>query len=200
MRFIFSRGCFRFIIISMAVLLSVPIQLITEYNTFWIGTWHYIVKLIFFCDDFVIEIFFWYVIQVKLHWIIFVTGWMSFRAVGSGLFLFWIFTENERSAPSEWIVPFVGDFFIGITALFLVYHIIKKPSTILWGLLLSWNVIGLLDLIGAINVSFAAPYGPIPEIGFNELVVRFILSLNTLFQISCIYLLFQKDIKEYFKF
>ena len=56
---------------------------------------------------------------MKLHWIIFVTGWMSFRAVGSGLFLFWIFTENERSAPSEWIIPFVGDFFIGITALFL---------------------------------------------------------------------------------
>ena len=94
----------------------------------------------------------------------------------------------------------MGDFIIGITALFLVYHIVKKPSTILWGLLLSWNVIGLLDLIGAINVSFDAPYGPIPEIGFNELVVRFILSLNTLFQISCIYLLFQKDIKEYFKF
>ena len=136
---------------------------------------------------------------MKLNWIIFVTGWMSFRAVGSGLFLFWIFTENERSAPSEWIVPFVGDFFIGITALFLVYLIIKKSSTILWGLLLSWNVIGLLDLIHAINVSFAAPYGPIPEIGFNESVVRFILSLNTLFQISCIYLLFQKDIKEYFK-
>ena len=66
--------------------------------------------------------------------------------------------------------------------------------------MLSWNVIGLLDLIGAINVSFAAPYGPIPEIGFNELAVRIILSLNTLFQISCIYLLFQKDIKEYFKF
>ena len=53
---------------------------------------------------------------MKLNWIIFVTGWMSFRAVGSGLFLFWIFTENERSAPSKWIIPFVGDFFIGITA------------------------------------------------------------------------------------
>ena len=49
------------------------------------------------------------------------------------------------------------------------------------------------------NVSFAAPYGPIPEIGFNELTVRSILILNTLLQISCIYLLFQKDIKEYFK-
>ena len=128
------------------------------------------------------------------------TGWMSFRAVGSGLFLFWIFSGNERSAPSEWIVPFIGDFFIGITAIFLVYFIIKKPGTILWVLLLSWNVVGLLDLIGAINVSFAAPFGPIPEIGFNELTVRSILILNTLLQTSCIYLLFQKEIKEYFKF
>ena len=137
---------------------------------------------------------------MKINWIVFVTGWMSFRAVGSGLFLFWIFSGNERSAPSEWIVPFVGDFFIGITALFLVYFIIKKPSTILWVLLLSWNVVGLIDLIGAINVSFDTPYGPIPEIGFNELTVRSILILNTLLQISCIYLLFQKDIKNYFKF
>ena len=37
------------------------------------------------------------------------------------------------------------------------------------------------------------------EIGFNALTVRSILSLNTLLQISSIYLLFQKDIKEYFK-
>ena len=81
---------------------------------------------------------------MKLNWLIFATGWMSFRALGSGLFLFWTFTGNERSAPSEWIVPFVGDFIIGITAIFLVYHIIKKPSAILWGLLLSWNVVCLL--------------------------------------------------------
>ena len=49
------------------------------------------------------------------------------------------------------------------------------------------------------SVSFAAPYGPIPEIGFNAVTVRSILSLNTLLQISSIYLLFQKDVKEYFK-
>ena len=136
---------------------------------------------------------------MKLNWLIFATGWMSFRAVGSGLFLFWIFTENDRSAPSKWIVPFVGDFIIGITALFLVYYIIKKPSAILWGLLLSWNVLGLFDLFGAIVISFIIPYEPLPEIGFNALAVRSILSLNTLLQISSIYLLFQKDIKEYFK-
>ena len=136
---------------------------------------------------------------MKLNWLIFATGWMSFRALGSGLFLFWTFTGNERSAPSEWIVSFVGDFIIGITALFLVYHIIKKPSAILWGLLLSWNVLGLFDLFGAIVISFIVPYEPLPEIGLTTLGVRFILSLNTLIQISSIYLLFQTSIKEYFK-
>jgi len=136
---------------------------------------------------------------MKLNWLIFATGWMSFRALGSGLFLFWTFTGNERSAPSEWIVSFVGDFIIGITALFLVYHIIKKPSAILWGLLLSWNVLGLFDLFGAIVISFIVPYEPLPEIGLTTLGVRFILILNTLIQISSIYLLFQTNIKEYFK-
>ena len=136
---------------------------------------------------------------MKLNWLIFATGWMSFRALGSGLFLFWTFTGNERSAPSEWIVSFVGDFIIGITALFLVYQIIKKPSAILWGLLLSWNVLGLFDLFGAIVISFIVPYEPLPEIGLTSSGVRFILSLNTLIQISCIYLLFQTSIKEYFK-
>ena len=81
---------------------------------------------------------------MKLNWLIFATGWMSFRALGSGLFLFWTFTGNERSAPSEWIVPFVGDFIIGTTAIFLVYHIIKKPSAILWGSITfmecSWSI------------------------------------------------------------
>ena len=136
---------------------------------------------------------------MKLNWLIFATGWMSFRAVGSGLFLFWTFTGNERSAPSEWIVSFVGDFIIGITALFLVYQIIKKPTAILWGLLLSWNVLGLFDLFGAIVISFIVPYEPLPEIGLTTLGVRFILSLNTLIQISSIYLLFQTNIIEYFK-
>ena len=136
---------------------------------------------------------------MKLNWLIFATGWMSFRAVGSGLFLFWTFTGNERSAPSEWIVSFVGDFIIGITALFLVYQIIKKPSAILWGLLLSWNVLGLFDLFGAIVISFIVPYEPLPEIGLTSLGVRFVLSLNTLIQISSIFLLFQTNIREYFK-
>ena len=60
-------------------------------------------------------------------------------------------------------------------------------------------MVGLFDLFGAIMVSFEAPFGPLPEIGLNSSGVRFVLSLNTLIQISSIYLLFHKDIREYFR-
>ena len=135
----------------------------------------------------------------SIKWIIFVTGWMTFRAVGSSLFLFWNITGNERGAPPEWVLALVGDFIIGTTALFLVYFIFKKPSYLIWVLLLSWNVLGLVDLLGAIRTSLLVPFGPIPEIGLTSLGVRSILILNTFLQISCIYLLFKDRVKDYFK-
>ena len=135
----------------------------------------------------------------SIKWIIFVTGWMSFRAVGSSLFLFWNITGNERGAPPEWVLALIGDFIIGTTALFLVYFIIKKPSYLIWGLLLSWNFLGLIDLLGAIRTSLLVPFGPIPEIGLTSLGVRSILITNTFLQISCIYLLFKDSVRNYFK-
>ena len=135
----------------------------------------------------------------SIKWIIFVTGWMTFRAVGSSLFLFWNITGNERGAPPEWVLALVGDFIIGTTALFLVYFILKKPSYLIWLLLLSWNVLGLIDLLGAIRTSLLVPFGPIPEIGLTSLGVRSILILNTFLQISCVYLLFKNSVRNYFK-
>ena len=135
----------------------------------------------------------------SIKWIIFVTGWMTFRAVGSSLFLFWNITGNERGAPPEWVLALVGDFIIGTTALFLVYFILKKPSYLIWVLLLSWNILGLIDLLGAIRTSLLVPFGPIPEVGLTSVGVRSILFLNTFLQISCIYLLFKDSVRNYFK-
>ena len=135
----------------------------------------------------------------SIKWIIFVTGWMTFRAVGSSLFLFWNITGNERGAPPEWVLALIGDFIIGTTALFLIYAILKKPSSLVWGLLLSWNILGAIDLFSAIRTSFLVPFGPIPEIGLTSLGVRSILILNTFLQISSIYLLFKNSVRNYFK-
>ena len=134
----------------------------------------------------------------SIKWIIFVTGWMTFRAIGSSLFLFWNITGHERGAPSEWVLALIGDFIIGTTAFFLVYGILKKPSYLIWVLLLSWNILGAVDLFSAIRTSLLVPYGPLPEIGLSDLGVRFVLILNTFLQISCIYLLLKGSVKNYF--
>ena len=135
----------------------------------------------------------------SIRWIIFVTGWMTFRAIGSSLFLFWNITGNERGAPPEWVLALIGDFVIGTTAFFLVYGILKKPSYLIWVLLLSWNILGLIDLLGAIRTSLLVPFGPIPEVGLTSVGVRSILFLNTFLQISCIYLLSKDSVRNYFK-
>ena len=135
--------------------------------------------------------------QVKV--LIFTTGWMVFRAVGSGLFLTLGAIGSERSASSDWTIAFLGDFVIGTTALFLAYKIWKKPTALLWGILLAWNAIGLFDLIGALSHSFNSPFSPFPEIGVNEISIRMILSLNTLIQSIALLLMFRPQVKAYFK-
>ena len=136
-------------------------------------------------------------IQVKL--LIFTTGWMVFRAVGSGLFLTLGAIGSERAASSDWTIAFLGDFVIGTTALFLAYRIWKKPSALLWGILLAWNAVGIFDLFGALSHSFSAPFSPFPEIGINEMSIRMILSLNTLIQFIALLLMFRPQVTAYFR-
>ena len=135
--------------------------------------------------------------QVKL--LVFATGWMVFRAVGSALLLTLGAIGSDRSASSDWTIAFLGDFVIGSTALFLAYNIWKKPSALLWGILLAWNAVGIFDLFGALSHSFSAPFSPFPEIGINEISIRTILSLNTLIQFVALLLMFRPEVKAYFK-
>ena len=135
----------------------------------------------------------------SIKFLIFATGWMVFRAVGSGLFLSLGILESPRAAPPDWTIAFLGDFAIGTTALFLAYMIWKKPSAFLWGILLAWNAVGIFDLIGALSHSFSAPFSPFPEIGMNEISIRTILSLNTFVQSVALLVMFRPQVKAYFR-
>ena len=134
----------------------------------------------------------------QIKWILFATGWHSIRAVGSSIMLILSYLGSTRGAPDEWIVTLMGDFAIGIGAIVLTFKLYKSPSNILWGILLAWNVLGLFDLIGAIVLTFIVPYEPFPEIGLNTLGFRLVFSLNSIIQISSIYLLFTPKLFEYF--
>ena len=135
----------------------------------------------------------------SIKFLIFLTGWMVFRAIGSGLFLSLGILESPRAAPPDWTIAFLGDFAIGTTALFLAYMIWKKPSALLWGILLAWNAVGLFDLFGALSHSFSAPFSPFPEIGINEISIRTILSLNTFMQSVALIVMFRPQVKTYFR-
>ena len=135
----------------------------------------------------------------SIKFLIFATGWMVFRAIGSGLFLSLGILESPRAAPPDWTIAFLGDFAIGTTALFLAYMIWKKPSALLWGILLAWNAVGLFDLFGALSHSFSAPFSPFPEIGINEISIRTILSLNTFMQSVALIVMFRPKVKAYFR-
>ena len=135
----------------------------------------------------------------SIKFLIFLTGWMVFRAIGSGLFLSLGILESPRAAPPDWTIAFLGDFAIGTTALFLAYMIWKKPSALLWGILLAWNAVGLFDLFGALSHSFSAPFSPFPEIGINEISIRTILSLNTFMQSVALIVMFRPQVKAYFR-
>ena len=137
--------------------------------------------------------------STSIKFLIFATGWMVFRAVGSGLFLSLGILESPRAAPPDWTIAFLGDFAIGTTALFLAYMIWKKPSAFLWGILLAWNAVGIFDLIGALSHSFSAPFSPFPEIGINEISIRTILSLNTFVQSVALLVMFRPQVKAYFR-
>ena len=136
---------------------------------------------------------------ISIKFLIFATGWMVFRAIGSGLFLSLGILDSPRAAPPDWTIAFLGDFAIGTTALFLAYIIWKKPSAFLWGILLAWNAVGLFDLFGALSHSFTAPFSPFPEIGINEISIRTILSLNTLMQSVALIVMFRPQVKAYFR-
>ena len=135
----------------------------------------------------------------SIKFLIFATGWMVFRAIGSGLFLSLGILESPRAAPPDWTIAFLGDFAIGTTALFLAYMIWKKPSAFMWGILLAWNAVGIFDLIGALSHSFSAPFSPFPEIGINEMSIRTILSVNTFVQSVALLVMFRPQVKAYFR-
>ena len=112
--------------------------------------------------------------SLKIKFLIFATSWMFFRAIGSAVFLSItiLAADSPRSAPPEWIVSLIGDFIVGSMALFLAYYAYKNPTSILWGILLAWNILGIFDLFGAMVLTFIVPYQPLPEIGLNEIVSK----------------------------
>jgi hypothetical protein len=122
---------------------------------------------------------------------------MSYRFIGGIINLIWIFIGSERAASGDWGVAFGGDTMIGLFAIILGFQIIKKPSQILWALVLCWNAVGAFDIIGAISGTIYSPFAPFPELGIGYIGFQVVLISNLLIHGLSFYLLSRNDVKAY---
>lgn len=122
---------------------------------------------------------------------------MCHRFIAGVINLEWIFTGRERAASPDWIVSIAGNTLIGLFAIFLGYYILKKPSRMLWSLLLCWNAVGLFDVIGAFSQTIFSPFAPFPEFGIGCEEFQFVIVSNAFIHMLIFYLLWNKNVKSY---
>ena len=60
--------------------------------------------------------------------------------------------------PVAWLMPLIGDAFIGISALWVAYLITKKTGLWVWATIIAWNVLGIWDAMSAYIIHLTNPW------------------------------------------
>lgn len=93
-------------------------------------------------------------------------------ASGRAMTLAYIHRAGDGGAgdpPAAWLMPLLGDAFVGLTALVVVLLMWKKPSPNTWVLAIAWNAVAAFDALAAYFVEISAPW---PEFFMLEMVGR----------------------------
>ncbi len=60
--------------------------------------------------------------------------------------------------PPAWLMPLVGDAVIGVTALLIVYLILKKTGLWVWTAIIVWNSVAIWDALSAYAIHTTNPW------------------------------------------
>jgi hypothetical protein len=60
--------------------------------------------------------------------------------------------------PSAWLMPLVGDAFIGLSALFVAYLVLVRPTPAAWTVAVVWTSLGAFDAVAAFLVEVSVPW------------------------------------------
>ena len=60
--------------------------------------------------------------------------------------------------PAVWLMPLLGDALIGMTALVMVFLLLKKTGLMAWTVLVVWNVVAIWDAMSAYLIHLSAPW------------------------------------------
>ena len=95
--------------------------------------------------------------------------------------------------PEAWLMPLIGDAFIGVAALAVAWLLWKSPSRTTWLIAIVWSALGAFDALAAFIVETSAPW---PEFFMLELVGRPMFFAAAAMHALIIYLLVSPEVEE----
>ncbi len=60
--------------------------------------------------------------------------------------------------PAAWLMPLLGDAIIGLTGLIVAYLLLRKRGLWVWGIVVTWNVVGVWDAVSAFVIHTTNPW------------------------------------------
>ena len=100
--------------------------------------------------------------------------------------------SSPVSSPISWIIPFLGDSIVGLTAPILAVLLWWKKGLAVWTTGIVWTVFGTWDLFTGLILENVNPWLNNPLGGSTRFIPFFVLSFLNL------YLLSRSDVRHYF--
>ena len=102
---------------------------------------------------------------------------------------------NMGDPPQAWLMPLIGDALIGITALLLLYLMLRHRGLWVWTAIIVWNVVAIWDALSAYLISLTNPWPEFFMIRFFGPAMFFAASAMHLL---IIILAMRREIRTYF--
>ena len=97
--------------------------------------------------------------------------------------------------PAAWLMPLIGDAFIGLTALIVAYLVVTRPSPGAWITAVVWTSLGAFDAFAAFLVEISVPW---PEFFMLELFGRSMFFAAIALHLAILWILTRPEISQLF--
>lgn len=101
--------------------------------------------------------------------------------------------NNPGDPPAAWLMPLIGDAVIGLTGLYIVFLLLKKPDFFTWVVCIVWNAVAIWDALSAFIINSTNPW---PEFFMIQAFGNSMFFIASAMHLVIIYMLCQADVRQ----
>ncbi len=123
---------------------------------------------------------------------------LTLMAAGRAMTLAYIGRAGDGGSgdpPAAWLMPLVGDAFVGLAAIVVAALIVVRPSFPTWVVAVVWSSIGAFDALAAFLVELSDPW---PSFFMLEIFGRSMFFVAAAMHVVIVVLLTRPDVKAAF--